>query len=478
MAPLSVSSRGGSRPLNRAPPPPQRALCPSLCARRAMPRPAPLPRPPPAAPNLWGDHRRLVLERFDVLKIQGIDSVTESFTAACFVVLRFPGGAADPVLSANDPDGSRERSARWYASKIESYNHYEHGSCHGPLEPTVKEVDGGDLTLQMRFEGRFLVAMDLREFPFDVQSLKLEFLVTCRVEDLQLEVAHNVISSTVPRGFHPTRLWRVRGKPEVKVDVHDANGRSFPTFSMTQQVTRQPEYYLANVALPIAVISGLAFTAFSIPPAEVADRLGVVLTLLLSLTTYKFAVTEMIPQVPYQTHLDRYVLLNFLLLAAVALTVGLLPRFGMGGGGGGGGSVAVATPWTACALLSSFVCGAASSCGATGGGFGGGGDTMDGEGGRARCQRAQLPDVLDDATGDEATGVLPDQRCPPYRRHLRPCLHRLLNSTCRGRRPFRRGTNPTTLPHDIQGRGDLDDPCCASPVGSIRGRALRIISSA
>jgi hypothetical protein len=148
----------------------------------------------------------------------------------------------------------------------------------------------------------------------------------------------------------------VRGEPTVKVDVHDANGRRFPTFSMTLQVTRRPEYYLTNVALPIAVFSGLAFTAFSIPPAEVADRLGVALTLLLSLAAYKFAVTSMIPQVSYQTLLDRYVLDNFLLLAAVALTVGLLPRFlgvsihsllprflgdgdgdGDGGGGGGGG---------------------------------------------------------------------------------------------------------------------------------------------
>ena len=316
-----------------------------------------------------GSPPRLVLERFDVLKIQGIDSVTESFTAACFVVIRFPDGAAAPDLNA-----------LWYASRIESYNHYEHDSCKGPLQPKVEE-DGNDLRMQMRFEGRFLVAMNLREFPFDVQSLRLEFLVTCRVDGpmkIQLEVAQDVISSTVERGFHPKRLWQLSGKPTVQVDVHDANGRRFSTFWMTQEVTRRPEYYLANIALPIAVISGLAITALP-SPAEAAGRLDVALTLLLSLTTYKFAVTSMIPQVSYQTLLDRYVLWNFILLAAVALAVGLLPRCGGGGGGGGGGgSVAVATSWTAYALLRSFVCGAASSCGATDGGFGGGGDTMDG----------------------------------------------------------------------------------------------------
>ena len=324
----------------------------------------------------WGDHRRLVLERFDVLKIQGIDSVTESFTAACFVVIRFPDGAADEGLKANGTDGN----ALWYASRIESYNHYEHDSCKGPLQPKVDE-DGNDLRMQMRFEGRFLVAMNLREFPFDVQSLRLEFLVTCRVDGpmkIQLEKAQDVISSTVERGFHPKRLWQLSGKPTVQVDVHDANGRRFSTFWMTQEVTRRPEYYLANIALPIAVISGLAITALP-SPAEAAGRLDVALTLLLSLTTYKFAVTSMIPQVSYQTLLDRYVLCNFIFLAAVALAVGLLPRCGGGGGGGGGGgSVAVATSWTAYALLRSFVCGAASSCGATDGGFGGGGDTMDG----------------------------------------------------------------------------------------------------
>ena len=236
-----------------------------------------------------------MLERFDVLKIQGIDSVAESFTAACFVVLRFPDGAADPVLSANDrqitmPTNDTDGNALWYASRIESYNHYERESCKVVEPPRVYPDPEKvlDLILQMRFEGRFLVAMDLREFPFDVQSLKLEFLVTCRVNGemaIHLEKAHNVISSTVKCGFHPKRLWQllepVDGESMVEVGVHDANGRKFPKFSMTQQVSRQPEYYLDNVTLPIAVISGLAFTAFSIPPAEVDGRLSVVLTLLL-----------------------------------------------------------------------------------------------------------------------------------------------------------------------------------------------------
>ena len=50
------------------------------------------------------------------------------------------------------------------------------------------------------------------------------------------------------------------------------------------------------------------------------------LTLLLTLAAYKLAVSTMIPQVSYQTALDHYVLTNFLLLAAVALAVGILPQ--------------------------------------------------------------------------------------------------------------------------------------------------------
>ena len=48
--------------------------------------------------------------------------------------------------------------------------------------------------------------------------------------------------------------------------------------------------------------------------------------LLLTLAAYKLAVSTMIPQVSYQTALDSYVLANFLLLAAVALAVGVVPR--------------------------------------------------------------------------------------------------------------------------------------------------------
>jgi len=73
-------------------------------------------------------------------------------------------------------------------------------------------------------------------------------------------------------------------------------------------VSRKPLYAMVNFMLPNFFLVALGFLQFTIPIDEVADRIAVSLTLLLTAAAYRFAITTMVPAVSYLTMLDKYVL--------------------------------------------------------------------------------------------------------------------------------------------------------------------------
>ena len=68
------------------------------------------------------------------------------------------------------------------------------------------------------------------------------------------------------------------------------------------------------------IFSFLSLLTFGIPTADVADRLSISLTLLLTSVAFKYAVASLMPPVHYQTLLDGYVLANSGVMVLVTLS--------------------------------------------------------------------------------------------------------------------------------------------------------------
>ena len=230
------------------------------------------------------------LERFDVLKVQSIDTVSQSFHARCFVQLRLRGAKDRRESFVTFRDGAAfgaTESVEWFAGRIEVLNSFEHDSCKLIDEkPTVRD-DGEDLLIQLRFEGRFYQQMRLHAFPFDSQQLSIELIILCRIDgpvptEVKLPPGEVKVppGSLVDSGFAPRFQWRPKGKVRCHAGTHEANGRTFPKFGATVRVAREARFYITNVALPTAVFSGLAFTLFAAPPSDAMSRLSVPLRLL------------------------------------------------------------------------------------------------------------------------------------------------------------------------------------------------------
>ena len=78
------------------------------------------------------------------------------------------------------------------------------------------------------------------------------------------------------------------------------------------------------------VLTSLTGLTWAVPPADVADRLSVSLTLVLTAVAYKLTVPQSIPQVAYLTLLDKFVSLCFVFMVLVAVENSLVGGYDPG----------------------------------------------------------------------------------------------------------------------------------------------------
>ena len=108
--------------------------------------------------------------------------------------------------------------------------------------------------------------------------------------------------------------------------------RSNPTFpsesaSSTQYIElkvecllkRRSSYYMWNIVFIDFALVLTSFSVLLIPASELADRMSISLTLLLTAVAFKFVVSEKLPSISYLTLLDGYVLCGFAMQVFVVL---------------------------------------------------------------------------------------------------------------------------------------------------------------
>ncbi|CAK9008561.1 unnamed protein product [Durusdinium trenchii] len=97
----------------------------------------------------------------------------------------------------------------------------------------------------------------------------------------------------------------------------DSDRKRYPLLHMYFVGERRAAYYIWNIALPNFLLSMLVFTSFAIPKEDLADRLSVTLTLVLTSVAFKYMVAQELPRISYLTLLDTYILVSFAFLALV-----------------------------------------------------------------------------------------------------------------------------------------------------------------
>ena len=192
------------------------------------------------------------------------------------------------------------------------------------------------ITFQTRF--------NLKEFPLDRQPLIMELRSNQQIADESKDsFCVRLKENTNPeyRSFCNTANFALDSSyalDEIVSFESDETGphesaqqAQYSVLRMTLEIERQPHYWVNNVFFPMFVIVSSGFASFFVPRTELADRSSITVTLLLALVAFKLVIADKLPHLSYSTHIDRYVVLCFVMLAMMIFwqafaAVGLLPE--------------------------------------------------------------------------------------------------------------------------------------------------------
>lgn len=192
-----------------------------------------------------------------------------------------------------------------------------------------------DYTFKFRAKGTFSEQYELERFPFDEQLLNITATVLKSHQLIRLEANEEYPSSFVVSNFQMSNVFTVVYQDMVlsrrafSSAKESASGVVYPRFTMSILLQRKPMYYITNIALPMMVLTYLAFLSFAVGldggRLDTPDRLSITLTLLLTAVAYKFVVASAIPQVSYLTWLDQYISFCFTYLCVITGENALFP---------------------------------------------------------------------------------------------------------------------------------------------------------
>jgi hypothetical protein len=152
--------------------------------------------------------------------------------------------------------------------------------------------DGRNFRLSWSLIGKFGEAFELQDFPFDSQDFTVSMNIRYPNKGLKMVLVTSDNSRIMPKALslvqHAWRNPKMHLWEEV-VPNRNATAVSRHVLNATLSMNRVPNYYFANVILPICIITTLSLSAssFFIPPYDVSSRLSTTLTLVLTAVAYK-----------------------------------------------------------------------------------------------------------------------------------------------------------------------------------------------
>ena len=166
----------------------------------------------------------------------------------------------------------------------------------------------GSVHRERRIQGSFTADLNFSQFPFDQQILNIK------------TVPFEGDGSVILTGWEPYGEWSENlkfsdwkmTKTEGVEGSWDYLGDSYPTYDFQITLERIANFYLIKVIIPVLVMVLLACSAFFISPADFDARLGLTVTLLLTVVAYTFIAGENLPVLSYLTFTDLFLVLSFL----------------------------------------------------------------------------------------------------------------------------------------------------------------------
>ena len=160
--------------------------------------------------------------------------------------------------------------------------------------------------LIVRVVGFFSADLQLKDFPFDTQVLRIHIEDFNLAEDASYMRGRRV-ASFADRLQRNLTEWRMRNS-SVLITRHDypSFGAAWSRISFNVALQRIPDYYINKIVVGLCLLMTMNLFVLGLP-IDAPDRVVGGVTIFLAIVTYLFIVSSDVPKIAYSTRLDAFV---------------------------------------------------------------------------------------------------------------------------------------------------------------------------
>lgn len=178
---------------------------------------------------------------------------------------------------------------------------------------TILVHPDGTLEYRSKFSGNLASDFNLHAFPFDEQNLLVEVESFEWASDTMVFLEQNGIVGFSDE-FHIPEWYVTDIREHIESNKEPRDHNEFSEFVATIHVKRDPGVYTTKVMIPLGVIILISMIIFWMDPDVFEERLGASMTGLLTAVAYQFIASQNLPRHVYNTYLDSFVFLSFLVI--------------------------------------------------------------------------------------------------------------------------------------------------------------------
>lgn len=262
-----------------------------------------------------------VLVGIYVVNVESIDSAEQSYKATVALDMKW-NDARLACRSQDDPSKTRKFNLEevWNPEIIV----INVRSVAKRLKDQVRADCSGNMEYLQIFYGDFLTTANIKDFPLDRRTLKIEILST-EYEVDEVKFLDDEKATGRDEQFSITD-WNIGQKPSTKSTFYDFKPENLKLSAFTYELTakRNYNYFMWKIIFPLVMIVFMSWAVFWIPPNQIGPQIGLSVTSMLTLIAYRFAIGNVVPNVDYLTRFDKFVfgstLLVFLALVETIAT--------------------------------------------------------------------------------------------------------------------------------------------------------------
>ena len=252
---------------------------------------------------------------FYLLDLSAVDGADQSFSADVVVHARWN----DPRLAGAVDEPTIVAADDIWNPRLEIVNRR---AVDTTLPDELRVFPDGTVTYRQRYIGTFSAEMDLREFPLDRQQFYVQ-IVSASGEGENIDFAASPDDDVSGQQLRLSISdWYIGTARIEQAPLRlNAAGAELAGIALVMNGERRMSYYIVQVILPLMMIVTMAWTVFWIDPSVVPIRMSVVVTTMLTVIAYRFALSSLVPRLPYLTRLDWFMLGSTSLILATLLTM-------------------------------------------------------------------------------------------------------------------------------------------------------------